>query len=131
MPKEDQEIKEQAVDIVIAAAENIKDRNQLNDDIAPQVIPVRIERTEYACIAVVVIRSKQICKVFNGVCKQQLIFVPGKIIGIPVIISGAINMYGDPANSNTGKYFNNKECQQNLWTDTGIFYKRHTQQQPT
>ena len=42
MAKEHNEIKEQAVDIIIATAENIEYRNKLDDDIAPEIVPVRI-----------------------------------------------------------------------------------------
>lgn len=42
MPKENDEIKKQAIDIIIAPAENIKDRNQFNHNIPFQIVPVRI-----------------------------------------------------------------------------------------
>ena len=42
MAKENQEVKEQTVDIIIAPAENIKNRNQFNDDIPREVFPERI-----------------------------------------------------------------------------------------
>ena len=46
MPKKNDVIKKQAVDIIIATAENIKDRNKLDNDISFQVVPVRIAGTE-------------------------------------------------------------------------------------
>ncbi len=48
MSKEDEEVKEQTVDIIITPAENIKKGNQFNDDIFPQVIPKGIRRTKHA-----------------------------------------------------------------------------------
>ena len=47
MAEKNNEIEEQTVDIIIAAAENIKDRNQFDDNISLKVVPVRIKRTEY------------------------------------------------------------------------------------
>ena len=46
MPEENDEIKKQAVDIIIAPAENIKHRNQFDHNISFQVVPVRIKRAE-------------------------------------------------------------------------------------
>ena len=46
MPKENDEIKKQAVDVIIAPAENIKQGNQLNHDIVFEVVPERIVGTE-------------------------------------------------------------------------------------
>lgn len=40
MPEENKEIKEQAVYIIIAPAEDIKYRYQFDDDVSPQVVPV-------------------------------------------------------------------------------------------
>ena len=46
MAKENDEIKKQAVYVIIAPAENIKYRNQFNYDIVFEVVPERIVRTE-------------------------------------------------------------------------------------
>ena len=42
MPNENDEIEEQAVNIIIAPAEDIKDRNELDNYISFQVVPERI-----------------------------------------------------------------------------------------
>ena len=46
MAEENDEIKKQAVDVIITPAENIKYRNQLNHDIVFEVVPERIVGTE-------------------------------------------------------------------------------------
>ena len=46
MPEKNDEIKKQAVDIIIAPAENIKKGNQFNHDIVFEVVPERIVGTE-------------------------------------------------------------------------------------
>lgn len=129
MPEKDDEIKKQAVDIIIAPAEYIKDRYQFDNDISFQVVPVRIARTEHAGIAPLVIGCKNIDEVFEGVCLQQPVFFPGKIIGIPVIISGTVNMDRYPANGNASKDFDQKKTEQTTTAYTTIFYEWHTQQQ--
>ena len=68
MPKENDEIKKKAVDIIIAPAKNIEQRNQFDNDISFQVVPVRIARAKHARISALVIRSKNIDKVFDGIC---------------------------------------------------------------
>lgn len=68
MPKENDEIKKQAVDIIIAPAENIEYRNQFDNNIPFQVVPVRIARTEHTTITTLVMGSKNIDEVFNGIC---------------------------------------------------------------
>ena len=105
MANKNQEIKKQTVDIIITTAENIKYRNQFDDNISFQVVPIRIEWTENARITSRVIRSKNISEIFTGIGDQNLILIPGLVIHIPVIISGAINMYGNPPNGNTGNNF--------------------------
>ena len=42
MPEKDNKIEEQAVDIIIAAAEDIKDGNQFDNNVSFQVVPIRI-----------------------------------------------------------------------------------------
>ena len=66
MSEEDDEIKKQTVDIIIATAENIKDRNQFDDDITGQVIPVRIGGTKHTGIPTRIIRRKNIAEIFTG-----------------------------------------------------------------
>ena len=68
MAEEDDEIKKQAVDIIIATTENIKHRNQFDNDISFQIVPVRIARTKNACITALIIRSKNIDEIFDGIC---------------------------------------------------------------
>ena len=46
MPEKNDEIKEQAVNIIIAPAKNIEDGNQFNHDIVFEVVPERIVGTE-------------------------------------------------------------------------------------
>lgn len=130
MPEKNNEIEEQTIDIIIATAENIKDRNKFYNDITSQIVPVRIKWIENAGVAILVIGSKNITEVFAGIGEQKLVLFTGIIIHIPVIISGAVNMYRYPANGNTGKDFKKKQAHQNPAADTGIFNKRHTQQQP-
>ena len=67
MAKENQKIKKQTVDIIIAPAENIKNRNQFDDNISFQVIPERIKWTEYAWITTWIIWSKNIGEIFRWV----------------------------------------------------------------
>ena len=67
MPNENDEIEEQAVNIIIALAEDIKYRNQFDDDISFQVVPVGIARTENTCITSLVIGCKNIDEVFEWV----------------------------------------------------------------
>lgn len=55
MPKENQEIKKQTIDVVIAPAKNIKYRNEFNNEISSQIIPVGIVRAEHTAKAVVII----------------------------------------------------------------------------
>ena len=47
MAEEDDEIKKQAVDIIIATTKNIKDGNHFDYDISSQVVPIRIIRTKH------------------------------------------------------------------------------------
>ena len=68
MAEEDNKIKKQAVDIIIATTEYIKHRNQFDHDISFQVVPVRIARTEHTTITFLVIGSKNIDQVFEGIC---------------------------------------------------------------
>ena len=129
MPEKNDEIKEQAVNIIIAQAKNIEDGNHFDNDISFQVVPVRITGTEYTCIPTLVIRSKNIDEIFAGICMQQLVLFPCKIIHIPIIISSTINMYRYPANSNTSKNLKQEEAKQITTADTCIFNERHTQYQ--
>ena len=64
MSEEDDEIKKQTVDIIIATTENIKDRNQFDDDISRQVIPIGIIGTKHSVISSRIIRRKNIAEVF-------------------------------------------------------------------
>lgn len=43
MPKENEEIKKQTIDIVISPAEKIKDRNNFDQDISLKVVPKRVK----------------------------------------------------------------------------------------
>ena len=110
MAKKNDEIEKKAVDIIIAAAEDIKDGYQFDNDISFQVVPIRIAWTEHTGIAALVIGCKNIDEVFAGIFMQQLVFFPRKIIYVPVIISGPINMDRDPANCNTCKYLDQKKA---------------------
>lgn len=52
MAKEDQKVEEQTVDIIIAPAENIENRNKFDDDISFQVVPKRIHGTKKTRITI-------------------------------------------------------------------------------
>jgi hypothetical protein len=131
VPEKYQEIVKQTVDIIVAMTENIKYRDQFDHDIPFQIVPVRIAISENSCIAPFITGGKNVGKIFPGVGKQELIFFPGVIIGIPVVVAGAINMYRNPANGNPRKYLNKKKAQQNSTAYSGILYKRHPQNSPT
>lgn len=130
MTKEDQEVKEQAVDIIIAPAENIENRNEFDDDISFKVVPKRIYGTEKTGITIRVTGSKNISEIFRGVIHQELVFFPGLCIHVPIIISSSVKMQRQPANSNTGNDLKSKQSDNNPAADAWSFYKRHTAYQP-
>lgn len=108
MPKEDQKVEEQTIDIIIAPAENIENRNEFDDDIPFKVVPKRIHGTEKTGITIRVTGSKNITEIFSGIIHQELVFFPGLCVHIPIIISWSVQMQRQPANSNTGNYLKEK-----------------------
>jgi hypothetical protein len=67
MTKEDEKVKEQAVDIIIAATENIKHRDQFDDEIILEVVPERSKGIEETSITPCVTRPVYIAEIFPGI----------------------------------------------------------------
>ena len=67
MPEEDDEVEKKTVDIIIATAENIEYRNQLDNYIIPQVVPKGMKGVEDAGIAICITGRKNIGEIFFGV----------------------------------------------------------------
>ena len=55
MPKKPNEIKKQAVGIIVAPAEKITNGKKFDDDIITQVIPKRLKRIEQSAVVIAVI----------------------------------------------------------------------------
>jgi hypothetical protein len=92
MSEENKEIKEQAIYIVIAPAEDIEYRYQFDNDVSTQVVPVRIIGIEQTGIPIGVTGRKQVGEIFTRVCDHEPVFIPCFPVNIPVIISGTIKM---------------------------------------
>lgn len=130
MTEEDKKIEEKTIDIIIAPAQDVEQREQLDDHIPPQVVPIRIMRTEHTAIASFVSRSKQVGKIGPGIVQQQLVFIPGFPVEIPVVVGAAVIMNRYPPYRDARGHFDQEQPDERLVADPRIFKEGNLQQQP-
>ena len=70
MSKENKKIEKKAVDIIIAARENIEYRNQFYDNISPEIIPKWLEGIKQTCVATRIIWPEEIGEIFMRIGPQ-------------------------------------------------------------